>query len=208
MKKMKRPNKGFAKPSSKLKKYLISTAAVKKMQRNYKAKQLNTLHIANGYIVNSKKKKNAVPTNGFHETLSVWFPIEVLEEYLKFIQLRFAQAAIDKSGKISGVRINISAYSDPEENSEEYNLDTEEKFRDENSRLTAIMVPTIKYSDLGDCFSRKDIEKFPHLQHVPVYLNKVGRNKVIQNLDHHKPGDKNEKTGLMGKPFPPPPQGG
>lgn len=154
----------------KLSKYLISTKEASQMCKDYKENQYCDLK-----------------TDVKAETLSVWYPIEVIEQYicyLKRIENSKGESVVD------GIRFYFGAYPDRDEN---------KKTGTYGRRQTIIALPTK---------ANKSKSKYEAKRHDDIYLD--SKSHRVKKIDPHKAKfkGKNQNTALnMGHATPPPPWG-
>lgn len=168
----------MAKPSKNLKKYLIKTADAIKMQNRYKKRQYKILSDA----------------EEFPETETIWYPIEVLREYLDYVE----QEAEKLNEEVTGIKFYFSAYPKGKE-----------KICKPKNRLALTAFPTVsKGKDEED----STIKSCPHLAHDSFYIDSSRRKKKrVKLLKTLKKEEMifNQNTALgSGGPYPPPPPWG
>lgn len=145
---------------AKLNDFLISSKDHHTMCTNYESNQMKVIN----------NKYHGVDDRDFHETKLVWYPLEIIEEYIQFIKGQVNA----KSGKaVSGIAIYLTAHDDK---------GPENALGDYSRRMTVNLVPTINTNNL-EHYVEPESSDYNGFEHKPVI---IGRKQVEGELEDEK----------------------
>jgi len=170
----------FPKIPDGIKPYLITTERARDMRNFYINNQYDAITKSIPDGITGQKK--------YVETEYVWYPIEVLENYIQYA--RDIQKSTDT--EIDGIRIYFGAYEDgsemPDNEKEYYN------------RQTIIMLPTTPAP------KERHVDKDENSKHDSIYLCSKSKKVKVIDLSDRKNDLSNQNSALNeGHAKPPPP---